>query len=345
MARPGLREIATRAILSVAARTGVTVISTKKRDRILESAPWLASYFMITEKTRRQTEKRNSGADAYLRYDNPRLEDLRRRYGPHPANDHIQWDRSAVESAVDLPCFRADNLYVFQSRRYPPLVLYATSAYTTQVDQLGLMDALEEDDEFGVETFNFHGKVVSRDLLDSIIEINFLSRHLGFLTTRAVNVLDVGAGYGRLAHRMASALPNLSRYYCIDAVPESTFISDYYLKFRQMTERCVVVPLDKFGEIPPVDLAINIHSFAECRSVVIDWWLQWLRELRVPWLFIATHPSLGLTAHEDHGRKDFRSLIERSGFVLVTRERKFESAPLLQVHGLYPADYYLFRRG
>jgi 2-polyprenyl-3-methyl-5-hydroxy-6-metoxy-1,4-benzoquinol methylase len=66
---------------------------------------------------------------------------------------------------------------------------------------------LEEDDDFGAEVFDFHGKVVSRDLLDSIIEINFLDRHLGFSSRRAVNVLDIGAGYGRLAHRMATAFP------------------------------------------------------------------------------------------------------------------------------------------
>ena len=340
----GLREMAKRTMASIAESTGVTVISTKTRDKILESAPWLASYFLLKEKTKRPPGGLETFAGDYLRYDNPVLKDLRQRYEGHPANDHIQWDSSSVEEVVDLPFFRADNLYVFQSRRYPPLVLYATSAYVAQVDGLGLLEVLEEDGQFGAEVFDFHGKVVSRDLLDSIIEMNFLDRHLGISSGRPVRVLDIGAGYGRLAHRMVTAFENVAPYYCVDAVPESTFISDYYLKFRGMTERCAVVPLDQFESIKTVDLAINVHSFAECRVRVIEWWLQKLQELQIPWLFIATHPTLGLTSREERGRKNFRPIIEGAGYTLTANERKFECAPLLQENGLYPAEYFLFRR-
>ena len=340
----GLRGVSRRTIQFMSRWTGMTVISTKTRNKILDSAPWLAGYFLVTEETNRKNGKRPSASDAYLRYDNPYLQDLRRRYSHHPATHHIQWDTSTVKAKVDLPFFRADNLYLFQSRRYPLWAFYATSAYATQIDRLGLLKTLEEDDDFGAEVFDFHRKVVSRDLLDSIIEINFLDRHLGFSSGRDVRVLDIGAGYGRLAHRMATAFPNLRKYYCVDAVPESTFISDYYLKYRNVTDRCIVVPLDQLNRVESVDLAINIHSFPECRNRVVEWWLHQLRELGVPWLFIVSSPSLGLTSREDAGRKDFRHLIERSGFALSACEPKFESAPVLQVNGLYPADYYLFRR-
>jgi hypothetical protein len=340
----GLRGVSKRTITFISKWTGVTVISTKTRNKILDAAPWLAEYFLLTETTRQQNGKHRPAADAYLQYDNSYLEDLRRRYSKHPAADHIQWDTSDVEAKVDLQSFRADNLYLFQSRRYPLWAYYATSAYVTQIDRLGLFKILEEDDEYGAEVFDFHGKVVSRDLLDSIIEIDFLDRHLSLSNERAVNVLDIGAGYGRLAHRMATAFPNIRNYYCVDAVPESTFISDYYLKYRRVTDRCTVVPLDQLNRVETVDLAINIHSFPECRNRVVEWWLHQVREMRIPWLFIVTAPSLGLTSREDVGRKDFRQLIERSGFALSAYESKFQSAPILQVHGLYPADYYLFRR-
>jgi hypothetical protein len=252
-----------------------------------------------------------------------------------------------VDAKIDLESFRADNLYVFQSRRYPPSAFYATAAYVKEIDRLNLLNILREDDHFGAETFDFHGKTVSRDLLDSILEINFLDKHLGLFSRRAVNVLDIGAGYGRLAHRMSNAAPNIGRYYCTDAVPESTFISDYYLKFRQMTERCAVVPLDMLDQLKPVsiDLAINIHSFPECRTTVIEWWLGRLREMKVPWLFIVAGSNFGLTSHEGRrGRKDFRPLIEASGFRLAIKERKFEDALVLQHYGLYPAEYFLFQR-
>lgn len=332
-----------RTMRLVSKRTGLTVIDAKTRDKILDSAPWLASYFVVPEKIKQHDEIR-AGSDAYLRYDDPFLQDLRRRYSGQPANDHIQWGSSDVEAKVDLRFFRADNLYIFQSRRFPPWALYATSAYVTQIDRLGLLKVLDEDDKFGVEVFNFHGKFVSRDLLDSVNELNFLDRHMDLSSGRELRVLDIGAGYGRLAHRMATAFPNVKKYYCLDAVPESTFISDYYLKYRKMTGQCTVVPLDKLKEVEGVDLAINIHSFAECRNRAVEWWIGQVREMQVPWLFIATTPSLGLTSHEDNGRKDFRQFIEKSGYALFAQERKFESAPILQVEGLYPAAYYLFRK-
>src|SRR5262249_43366184 len=155
-------------------------------------------------------------------------------------------------------------------------------------------------------------------------EINFLDRHLGLSKWSDAKVLDIGAGYGRLAHRMATALPNIRKYYCVDAVPESTFISDYYLKYRNMTPQCNVVPLDELSRVDRADLAINIHSFPECRNGVVEWWLQRVRDLCIPWLFVASNRSLGLTSRDDTGRKDFRQLIERYGFKLATRESKFE---------------------
>jgi hypothetical protein len=340
----GLRRISKQTFQFVSEWTGLTVISTKTRNKILDSAPWLAAYFLLAEKTQRQSDREPCQRDSWLRYDHPQLQDLRRRYSHHPATDHIQWHAAHVEAHVDMTSFRADNLYLFQSRRYPPWAFYTTAAYVTQVDHLDLFRTLGEDDSFGAEVFDFHGKVVSRDLLDSIIEINFLERHLGFSAWRDLKVLDIGAGYGRLAHRMATALPNLRKYYCVDAVPESTFISNYYLKYRNMTSRCTVVPLDELSQVEKPNLAINIHSFPECRNRVVEWWLDRVCDMGVPWLFIVSTPSLGLTSRDDIGRKDFRHLIERSGFKLSAHESKFESAPILQSHGLYPADYYLFRR-
>jgi hypothetical protein len=343
----GLRDKATRALLSVSELSGLTVISTRTRDKIVESAPWLRPLFMIKERVSCRNGQVSSGADEYLSYSNPVLADLRQRYSGHPATDHVQWRTSDVEAHVSLQAFRADNLYVFQSRRYPSWVFYASAAYAKEIDRLGLWNRLDEDDRWGAETFDFHSKTVSRDLLDSIIEINFLDRHLGLSSTPAVNVLDVGAGYGRLAHRMATAIPSLGRYYCVDAVPESTLISGYYLKSRDVAARCMVVPLDELDELRSVkiDLAVNIHSFSECRNSVVGWWVQWLRETQVRWIFIASSPALGLTSHEGRGlRKDFLQLIEKTGFKLAVMENKFESARVLQTCGLYPADYYLFEK-
>jgi hypothetical protein len=273
----GLQRFTRQVTFSAAEATGLTIIRTKTRDTILDSAPWVASYFSMAERTRQSKIKAKvpSPDDKYLRYDNPRLTDLRRRYAGLPAANHVhQWTPSTVEAQINLSCFRADNLYLFQSRRYPPAAFYATAAYVKQMDRLNLLSSLREDDYFGAETFDFHRTTVSRDLLDSILEINFLDKHLQLLSRPAIKVFDIGAGYGRLAHRMAAALPDIGTYYCIDAVPESTFISDYYLAFRKVADRCSVVPLDMLDQLSSVamDLAVNIHSFPECRATVIGGW-------------------------------------------------------------------------
>lgn len=343
----GLRRLATRLRVSIGELLGLTVISTSARDKILDSAPWLSPYFSLPEKPKRSEEKAVSGLGAHLKFNDPRLEQLRRRYSGHPAADHVQWTPTNVQSNVNLNFFRADNLYVFQSRRYPPALFYATAAYAKEVDALNLLSRLEEDTSFGAEVFDFHGKTCSRDLLDSVIELNFLDRYLGLSNKGSLRVCDIGAGYGRLAHRMLTAFPEISHYYCVDAVPESTYISDYYLKFRRVSDRSVVLPLDELDRLQPgaIDLAINIHSFAECRKSVVDWWLQWLCKLKVPRLFIVSACDLRLTTNEGMGvRKDFRRSLEDFGFRLKAKGKKYEHAPALQADGLYPAEYFLFER-
>jgi hypothetical protein len=85
-------------------------------------------------------------------------------------------------------------------------------------------------------------------------------------------MLDVGAGHGRLAHRMVTALPGIEKFFCTDAVTVSTFVSDYYLRFRGV-EEALIIPLEEIDNMlrdHPVDFAINIHSFLECRTQAIE---------------------------------------------------------------------------
>ncbi len=73
-------------------------------------------------------------------------------------------------------------------------------------------------------------------------ELCFLERELGLRERERFSVLDIGAGYGRLAHRMAAAhAERLADYCCVDAVPESTFVSEYYLRHRGVAPPARVV--------------------------------------------------------------------------------------------------------
>ena len=285
-------------------------------------------------------------AARYLRPDNPKLVELQRRYGAFDAEvtTPLIWTDGHVR-AEDIAYFRGDNAWVWQIRGKNSNVLaYALSFYYLKsIDRLGLLDKLTEDNSFGNFAFTIEGRNVLRDLLDSIAEIYFLERHLGIASRAGFRVLDVGAGYGRLAHRMVSALPNIERYFCADAVAVSTFVSDYYLRFRGV-ERACVIPLDHIdGALRehPVDLAINIHSFSECRMEAIEWWARLLGKHRVKNLMIAPNGEgermKRLTTNDG---RDFLPILERYGYRTVLKEPKYLD-PVVQEYGILPAWYHL----
>ena len=94
----------------------------------------------------------------------------------------------------------------------------------------GAARAAAEDGAFGCWTTDVPGRgKLSRDRLDSVSETLFLERQLNVLSRPGIRILDIGAGYGRFAYRMAQAHSSLADYCCVDAVPESTFLSEYYL--------------------------------------------------------------------------------------------------------------------
>jgi hypothetical protein len=284
-----------------------------------------------------------------LRPDNPRLLDLKKRYAKVSADatSPLAWDEGHL-SAEDLQWFRGDNAYVWQLRGRNMNVLgYAlTALYIKAIDTRGLLDRLSEDGAFGAHTFEVCGKTVSRDLLDSVNEIHFLDRQLGIAERTGLHVLDVGAGYGRLAHRMLTALPGISAYDCADAVASSTFICDYYLQFRDLGARARSVPLDEVESalaIRPVDLAVNIHSFSECTLAAVDWWVSRLSRYRVPHLMIVPNPvdrTAGASLHNNE-HQDMHPVIERHGYRLIASEPKYAD-PTVQDYGIDPTHYYLF---
>ena len=286
-------------------------------------------------------------ATEYLRQHNPRLKALQERY--------LKFDDRVVAPSIwvdgyvrseDITHFRGDNAYVWQLRgRNMNEMGYALTAYYLKsIDDLGLMEKLEEDTSFGNFSFTIDGKVISRDLLDSIAEICFLEKHLHISTLDCMTVLDIGAGYGRLAHRMSSAYPML-KYFCTDAVAASTFLSEFYLRYRGCEPRATVVPLDEVQALTArekIDRAINIHCFSECTIAAIEWWIGLLRKGRVRFLMIVPNTVNGtgdmlLT----NRREPFMPTIERNGYELIAKEPKYRD-PVVQNFGINPTYHYLF---
>jgi SAM-dependent methyltransferase len=294
------------------------------------------------------------GAAQYLAPSNPRLKELKERYRRNApeALRPSRWNQEHVDS-IQLPWFRGDNPYVWQLRAKNTEGRHiATALYLKGIDRHGWLSELKEDSLFGAYVFEFDGGYVSRDLLDSIAELYFLDDVLDISKWTDANILDIGAGYGRLAYRTVNALPALSHFYCVDAVPESSFLSEYYLGFRK-ADRATVVPLDEIRQAiaaSPVRLATNIHSFSECTMAAIQWWLDLLREHSVPYLMIVpdTYSNGGhqmLTresgTYDEGNMKDFMPEIKARGYQLVEKRPKFLD-PNVQRYGVSPTYYYLF---
>ena len=285
-------------------------------------------------------------AVAYLQPTNSRLKELKQRYVGHPATQHSQWAEELLKRDLKLPFFRGDNAYVYQVRRTNELAYLLTAYYVQTADKMNLWDILDEDNLFGNYVVNFNDeRLISRDLLDSILEINFLERLLSLSTRREFNVLDIGAGYGRLAHRLVKSFPNIGRVFCTDAVPESTFLSEYYLKYREVNDKAVVIPLDEIEAglaNNRIDLAINIHSFTECTLDSINWWLDLIRKHEIRHFMIVPTNDKFLSVEINQPRRDFFDQIITRGYKVVAKLPKYEGASSVQKYGIYPAYYYLF---
>ena len=220
-------------------------------------------------------------AKEYLRPNNPRLLELKARYSnfdPKVTTADV-WQDGIIQ-ASDLASFRRDNPYVWQVRGRKQnvndlsyaLTYYALKASDSTRDVLA---SLDEDDLFGVHLFQADGRNISRDLLDSVREIEFIRKHVN-IDAPDTSILDIGAGYGRLVYRLSQTSPTGVRVFGTDAIAELTFLSEFYLRFRS-ADRATVVPLDEidaFFASTSIKLVTNIHSFSECTMDAIEWWVQ-----------------------------------------------------------------------
>jgi hypothetical protein len=286
-----------------------------------------------------------AGAAAWLRPDNPALLDLKARYAAMDkrVTTPLIWTEARL-SAEDLLYFRSDNHFVWQVRgpNRDPRSYAAVARFVASQDADGLLDLLGEDGLFGASTFEVDGRTVSRDLLDSAGEIGFLKRHAG-LGERPMNLLDIGAGYGRLAWRLEQAVADVN-VYATDAFAPASFVADHYLRFRR-AGRARMVPLDEVEALlggTRIDVAVNVHSFSECTLDAIGWWAALLARHRIPWLMVV--PNEGTTGGarcQVNGGADMEAVFERFGYRAAVREPRYAD-PAVQREGIDPVHLHLF---
>ena len=294
-----------------------------------------------------------AGAEQDLRDDHPRLQELRAAYAALdlPVTSASRWAEEHVEAFLDLRHFRGETLITWHYRELPritALKYFVYARYIADRDELRLLERLDEDGAFGCWTFEYpgHGRY-SRDLLESVNELLFLERAVGLSWRKNLRVLDIGAGYGRLAHRMCTAFDGIADYCCVDAIPESTFLSEYYLRHRRVAPPARVVGLHELDrELEPghFDLAVNIHSFPECTYAAIEWWLAELERLQVPeLLIIPNEPEELLSLEADRSRRDFAPLLAQAGYELVLREPVIDDPAVAELVRLHDR-FHLYRR-
>lgn len=284
------------------------------------------------------------GAVDVLRPDNAHLTDLVGRYSgcQEPVCSHTQWAAELDSDVNDLRYFRGDNAYLWQYSRAPELnrlKYFIYAQYTLSRAQPAAWKNLTEDGLFGCFTFQYEGlPLVSRDLLDSVNELSFLDRHLGLLAQESLTVVDIGAGFGRLAHRMAEAVPGLQAYWCLDAVPRSTFLCEYYLRFRGV-DQAHVVPVDKLDSALPdgrADLAVNVHSFSEMSRTAVEGWFRWLADREVASLLVVPNEREQVLSREvDGSRVDCSDLIAKAGYRLRVAEPTIEDPAVRELFGVH----------
>ena len=330
------RRVAT-AVRSVLARRGFALV------RVEEGGHHLVS---------RVDDRRPIPPDADPVAGVDRLDELRRRYAAvdAPVTEHSQWDDVTVRPQLDLRYFRGDSpimWHYLEEPRVTRLKYFAYLAHLEQRDTLRLFERLEEDGAFGCWTFDFPGRpTVSRDLLDSVNELLFLDRHVGLADRSSLRVLDVGAGYGRLAHRMATAVPGLVDYCCVDAIPESTFLSEHYLHHRAVVPPARVVELPDVDDVladAAFDLVVNVHSFSECTHAAVAWWAERLAAVAAPWLLVVPNePTELLTTEVDGTRRDFSGLLRDAGYELAVREPVLADPALRELLAVHD-HFHLYR--
>ena len=237
------------------------------------------------------------------------------------------WQRKVRDS---LPNFAAHPIYLDQSQSEAEY-----EAVANYVFQRGATDlsGMLRDAEYGARVVETkHGKL-TRAWLDANVEIDFLRRNLGEDPLSEASVIDIGAGYGRLAVPLSRLT---ARYLCVDAVPISTEVCRTYCNRHAPS---VAVPsLPDFlanhnaGRNTPFDLAINIHSWNECTREQIAAWLNVLGEAKVPYLFTVSHGQNDASIEGawyawEPGRPTWRHLLEERYNLLAEESIGFSRHP------------------
>ena len=178
--------------------------------------------------------------------------------------------------------FRGENAYVWQEQLGDNEKTYINYyKIIKSIDKDNLLNKTYECGLYGCKSYDFDNIKISRDLLDSILEIYFLKSF--FSNLNELSLLEIGGGYGRLCKRYLDCLPD-SKYYITDAIPQSTFFSKIYLNEKKNSVINLYDIQEKIKSLK-IDIAVNIHSFPECNINDIEWWIKFINLNKIKYIF------------------------------------------------------------
>lgn len=194
----------------------------------------------------------------------------------------ILWDALSYDPASTL-----------SKRQQAELVIFTRMLWklAQRIDAKGLLNVIEEPEEGNPFKIFLHGKLISQDLANSIIEYYSISEHFQAASTGPSTICELGAGYGRNAYVFLKAMPRC-KYIIVD-IPPALYVSQHYLstvfkdrkifKFRcfsrfddiarEYDQSDVVFLLPHQAEMLPkksINLWINISSLHEMNMGLIN---------------------------------------------------------------------------
>lgn len=178
--------------------------------------------------------------------------------------------------------FRGENAFVWQEKLGDNKETYIEYyKIIKSIDKDNLLNQTFECGSYGCKSYDFDNIKISRDLLDSILEIYFLKSV--FPNLNKLSLLEIGGGYGRLCKRYLDCFPD-SNYYITDAIPQSTFFSKLYLKEKKKSV-INLYDIPKKIKTLKIDIAVNIHSFPECNINDTEWWINLINSNKIKYIF------------------------------------------------------------
>jgi hypothetical protein len=176
--------------------------------------------------------------------------------------------------------------------------------YACAHDGLGCLSRVQEPALGNPLPIRYAGKLISQDLALSSLELNQIASRVPIERIR--RVLEIGAGYGRLAFLFSSMFPDIE--YSILDIPPALAISQHYLTSifgpaaisryddtpdSHVRPRIRFMLPHRLAELPDghFDLVINISSFDEMSTKDVDRYLRAFDRVGSGWAYLQGHAN------------------------------------------------------